>query len=182
MPENPTDTVSTATPPKTVRIMPASEIHLPGVTAIYNQAVRETFAIWSETETTVDQRRGWLNLRQADDFPVLVAIDPARPAEVLGYGSFGSFRDFPGYAGTVEHSVYVTPSAHRSGIGRALLTALIAEAEKRDLSAMVGGIDASNIASLALHQSMGFEEQGRLKGVGRKFGRPLDLVFMVKAL
>ncbi len=163
-------------------ILPAGENHLPGITAIYNQAVRETFSIWSETETTIDQRRGWLNLRRADGFPVFVAVDPDHPSEVLGYGSFGSFRDFPGYAATVEHSVYVTPSAHRRGIGRALLTALIEAAELRGLSAMVGGVDASNVASLALHHSLGFEEQGRLKGVGRKFGRPLDLVFMVKAL
>lgn len=163
-------------------IVPAREPHLPAITAIYNQAVRETFSIWSETETTIDLRRGWLNLRVASGFPVLAAVDPARRDEALGYGSFGVFRDFPGYAGTVEHSVYVAPGAHRRGIGRALLTALVEIARAKGLSAMVGGIDSTNVASLALHQSLGFEEQGRLKGVGRKFGQSLDLVFMVKSL
>jgi L-amino acid N-acyltransferase len=163
-------------------IIDADEAHLPGIVAIFNHAVRETFSIWSETETTLEQRRTWRESRRNAGFPVLVAVDPARRSAVLGYGSFGVFRDFPGYAKTVEHSVYVAPSAQRQGIGRALLGALIREARARNLQAMVGGIDSANTASVALHQQAGFEIQGHLKGVGRKFGKSLDLVFMVKAL
>lgn len=160
-------------------IVDAAEAHLPGIAAIYNQAVRETFSIWSETETTVELRRGWMASRRQAGFPVLAAVNAG---EVLGYGAFGVFRDFPGYAGTVEHSVYVAPKAQRKGVGHALLTELIERARMRGFSSMVGGIDSSNAASIALHASFGFEEQGRLRGVGRKFGRSLDLVFMVKAL
>lgn len=163
-------------------ITAAGEAHLPGIAAIYNQAVRDTFSIWSEVETTVELRRGWLQARKAAGFPVLVAVDPAKPADVLGYGSFGVFRDFPGYVKTVEHSVYVAPPAQRRGVGKALLAALITEAQARSLAAMVGGIDSANAASIALHQQAGFEVQGNLKGVGRKFGKSLDLIFMVKSL
>jgi phosphinothricin acetyltransferase len=163
-------------------IVDAEEAHLPGVVAIFNHAVRETFAIWSETETTLEQRRAWLAARRGAGFPVLVAIDPARPGEVLGYGSYGVFRDFPGYVKTVEHSVYVAPAAQRRGIGLAVVTELVARAKAAGLSAMVGGIDAANDGSIALHESLGFERQGCLKGVGRKFGKSLDLVFMVRSL
>ena len=163
-------------------VIDATEAHLPGVMAIFNHAVRETFSIWSEAETTLDQRKAWFTARRSSGFPVLVAVDPAKPNEVLGYGSFGVFRDFPGYVKTVEHSVYVAPTAQRRGIGRVILSALVSEARMRELSAMVGGIDSANTASIALHQEAGFEIQGNLKGVGRKFGKTLDLVFMVKAL
>ena len=162
-------------------VIDATEAHLPGVMAIFNHAVRETFSIWSEAETTLDQRKAWFTARRSSGFPVLVAVDPAKPNEVLGYGSFGVFRDFPGYVKTVEHSVYVAPTAQRRGIGRVILSALVSEARMRELSAMVGGIDSANTASIALHQEAGFEIQGNLKGVGRKFGKTLDLVFMVKA-
>jgi phosphinothricin acetyltransferase len=162
------------------QIVDAGEAHLPGIVAIFNHAVRETFSIWSETETTLDQRRAWMAARLNAGFPVIAAVDGE--GVVLGYGSFGVFRDFPGYAGTVEHSVYVATQAQRRGIGRALLAALIERARARGLSAMVGGIDSANAASIALHQQAGFEIQGILKGVGRKFGRSLDLIFMVKAL
>jgi L-amino acid N-acyltransferase len=163
-------------------IVSAGEEHLPGIVAIFNQAVRETFSIWSETETTLDQRRAWLAARRNAGFPVLVAVSPAHPAAVLGYGSFGVFRDFPGYVKTVEHSVYVAPAAQRRGVGHAILAALIEQAGLRGFTTMVGGIDSNNAASIALHEKLGFEQQGRLKGVGQKFGKPLDLVFMVKAL
>lgn len=165
-----------------IRIVDADESRLPGITAIFNHAVRETFSIWSETETTVELRRAWMQARRGAGFPVLVAIDEASPHEVLGYGSFGVFRDFPGYIKTVEHSVYVAPAAQRRGIGKAILHELVARAKAKGLEAMVGGIDSANAGSIALHEQAGFEVQGRLKGVGRKFGKSLDLVFMVKAL
>jgi len=163
-----------------VRIIDAEEAHLPGVVAIFNHAVRETFSIWSETETTLELRRDWMRARKAAGFPILVALDEA--GNVLGYGSFGVFRDFPGYARTVEHSVYIAPAAQRRGIGRAILSELVARAKAKGLEAMVGGIDSANAASIALHEQAGFEVQGVLKDVGRKFGKRLDLVFMVKAL
>ena len=163
-----------------ISIVDADETRLPGITAIFNHAVRETFSIWSETETTIDLRRTWLQARTGAGFPVIVAVDAAR--DVLGYGSFGLFRDFPGYAKTVEHSVYVAPAAQRRGIGRAILAELIVRAQAKGLEAMVGGIDSANAGSISLHEQAGFEVQGNLKGVGRKFGKRLDLVFMVKAL
>lgn len=165
-----------------IEIVDAEERHLPGITAIFNHAVRETFSIWSESETSVDLRRNWMAARRAAGFPVVVAIDPEHPGEVLGYGSFGPFRDFPGYAKTVEHSVYVAPAAQRRGIGKRVLAELVSRARAKRLEAMVGGIDSANSGSIALHEQAGFEIQGKLKGVGRKFGKRLDLVFMVKAL
>ena len=163
-------------------IIDASETQLPGIQVIFNQAVRETFSIWSETETTLEQRRTWLHLRREAGFPVLAAIASSAPGEVLGYGSYGVFRDFPGYVKTVEHSVYVAPNAQRRGIGKAIVSRLIEEARMRKLERMVGGIDSRNVGSLAMHEGLGFEQQGCLKGVGRKFGKSLDLIFVVKAL
>lgn len=164
------------------QVRDAVEADLPGICAIYNQAVRETFSIWSESETTVELRRQWMRNRRAAGFPILVAIAAGAPGEVLGYAAYGVFRDFPGYVGTVEHSVYVAPHTQRRGVGRALLEELIRRANAAGLDTMIGGIDSGNEASLALHATLGFEEQARLKGVGRKFGRRLDLVFMVKSL
>lgn len=165
-----------------VTIIDATETHLPGITAIFNHAVRNTFSIWSETETTVELRKSWLSARRHAGFPVLVAVDPEDAGTVLGYGSFGVFRDFPGYVKTVEHSVYVAETAQRRGIGKAILAELIARAKGLGMETMVGAVDSANAASIALHERARFELQGLLKGVGRKFGKKLDLAFMVKAL
>ena len=163
-------------------IIDATAAHLPGIVTIFNHAVRETFSIWSETETTVELRRAWMAARRQAGFPVIVAVDRLHPGDVLGYGSYGMFRDFPGYVKTVEHSVYIAPNAQRRGIGRAVLGELVTRAKAQGLAAMVGGIDSENAGSMALHEEAGFEVQGNLRGVGRKFGKSLDLVFMVKSL
>jgi phosphinothricin acetyltransferase len=47
---------------------------------------------------------------------------------------------------------------------------------------MVAGIDADNDGSIRMHERLGFEQTGRLKQVGFKFGRWLDLVFMQRRL
>jgi len=157
-------------------IRPAEEADLPAILAIYNHAVQHTTAIWVETTADLDNRRAWLAGRRAAGFPVLVASPEAGPA--IGYGSFGEFRAFEGFRHTVEHSVYVSEEAKGRGIGKMLLRALIEEARGMGKRVMVGAIDATNYASLALHEHMGFEETGRMPGVGEKFGKRLDMVLV----
>jgi phosphinothricin acetyltransferase len=160
-------------------IRDATEADLPTILAITNQAIAETTAVWNNTPATLEARGAWMRDRQGRGFPVLVAADGA---EVLGFASFGDFRPFEGYAKTVEHSIYVATTAQRRGVGAALLSALVERAEAMGKHVIVGGIEAGNVASIALHARAGFVEVGRLPEVGEKFGRWLDLVFMQKRL
>lgn len=157
----------------------ATDDDLAAIVAIFNHAVRNTTAVFSTVETDVAGRAAWAAARRERGFPVLVA---EAAGEVLGFASYGEFRSFPGYRLTVEHSVYVAPAARRRGVGRSLLEALIAHAHGAGLHVMVGGIDADNQASLALHRALGFEETGRMGEVAAKFGRWLTLVFMQRRL
>jgi phosphinothricin acetyltransferase len=159
------------------KIRPAIEADLPAILEIYNDAVLNSTAIWIETTADLDNRRAWLAARKAAGFPVLVA-DSGSGDSVLGYGSFGEFRAYEGFRYTVEHSVYVTEEAQGRGVGKMLLKALIEEARGMGKRVMVGAIDASNYASLALHETLGFEETGRMPGVGEKFGKRLDMVLV----
>jgi L-amino acid N-acyltransferase len=160
-------------------IRDATEADLPRILAITNEAIANTTAVWSFAPATLEARTVWLRERQARGFPVLVATDGAT---VVGFASFGDFRPWEGYLHSVEHSIYVAPEAQRRGAGAALLAALIGRAEALGKHAMLGGIEAGNTASLALHRRFGFQEVGRLPEVGKKFGRWLDLVFMQKML
>ena len=153
---------------------------VPAILERYNQAVRETTAAWTNREETLDQRLSWYEGRVKEGLPVLVAVD--HHDAVLGFASFGPFRPREGYRLTAEHSVYVDPAMQRRGIGRALLERLMEIAVGKSLHVLVGVIDGSNTASIALHEKLGFDVAGRLPEAGTKFGRWLDLVFVAKVL
>ncbi|CAN7306562.1 MULTISPECIES: GNAT family N-acetyltransferase [Ensifer] len=154
----------------------ATKDDLPVICDIYNDAVANTTAIWNDTIVDVANRAAWLRARSDAGYPVLVAV--ADSGDIVGYASFGDWRAFDGYRHTVEHSVYVHRKSRGGGIGRELMVALIAEAERLNKHVMVAGIESENAASIRLHQRLGFTETGRMREVGTKFGRWLDLTFM----
>jgi L-amino acid N-acyltransferase YncA len=160
-------------------IRAATDGDLPGIFAIFEDAVRTSTAIWIDDPGTIEDRRAWLLLRRSQNYPVLVATEDER---ILGYGSLGDFRPYEGFRGSVEHSIYVARNAQRRGVGRALLTALVASARKLGKRVLVAAIESTNTASLELHLSFGFRETGRLPGVGEKFGRSLDMVLLQREL
>jgi phosphinothricin acetyltransferase len=161
-----------------MQIRDATEDDLREILAIYNHVIATSNAVYTETPATLDDRRAWFAARRARNFPVLVADE----AGIVGFASFGDFRPWPGYALTVEHSVYVREAAHRRGVGTALVQHLIVEAQHRGKHVMIGGVDAANPASIGMHRKLGFTEAGSLREVARKFGRWLDLVLMQRML
>ena len=160
-------------------ISPAARTHLPEILAIYNEVIRNTTAVYSETEVTLDEREAWLDAKARQGFPVLVAADASG---VLGFGSFGDFRAWPCYRHSVEHSVHVRADCRRRGIGRALVLALLDAAARSAKHVMIAGIDAENVTSIALHESLGFKVVGHFHEVGFKFGGWLDLKFMQRLI
>lgn len=162
-----------------MQIRDATEADLPGILAIYNDAVQNTTASFTETQVDLSERRAWLAARRSQGYPVVAA---SQDDELLGYGTLGEFRAWPGYRHTVEHSLYVRREQRRRGVGAKLLEELVARARALDKHVMIAGIDAGNTASLQLHARYHFHEVGRLPQVGTKFGRWLDLVFMQRIL
>lgn len=162
-----------------MEIRAATEADLPTILAIYNDAVRNTTAIWNDDLVDLDNRRAWLKLRGSQGYPVLVA---AEGGAVLGYASYGDFRPFHGYRFTVENSVYVGAEARGRGAGAALLAALVEHAAAVGKHVMVAAIASDNAVSIRLHEKQGFVETARMPEVGFKFGRYLDLVMLQKRL
>jgi L-amino acid N-acyltransferase YncA len=161
-------------------IRSATPADLPGILAIYNEVIRTSSAVYTETEVDLANRQHWLAERQAQAYPVLVAEDAA--GTVAGFSSFGDFRPWPGYRFTVEHSVYIRADCRGQGLGAGLITPLFDIAVSLGKHVMVAGIDAANPASIRLHEKLGFEQVGMMREVGTKFGRWLDLVFMQRIL
>ena len=142
---------------------------------IYNDIILNTTAVYDYDPHTIEMRRDWFNTKKQQGFPVFVA---EQDGQIMGLSSIGPFRNWAGYKYTVENSIYVDAKHRGKGIARLLMPPLINAAKNLGMHTIVAGIDASNDASIRLHQSFGFVEVAHFKEVGFKFGRWLDLKFL----
>ena len=150
------------------------------VTAIQRQAVLDGFGSFLLKPLSEPQMLEKLNSLQSDGYPCLVA---ELEGQICGYANTSPHRPRPGYRWTVEDSVYVAPSAQGKGIGYALLEELIKLSEALGFRQMVAVIgDSNNSGSIRLHEKLGFELSGKLKSVGYKNGKWLDVVLMQRSL
>ncbi len=148
------------------------------IAAIYNAEVTGSTATFDLRPRTLAQQRSWLR-RHGGAHPVLVAVVDG---QVVGFASLSPYRDRPGYATTVEDSVYVDARFRGAGVGRALLEHLVALATGHGFHTMMARISGDNEASVALHRACGFVVVGIEREVGRKFGRWLDVTVMQRML
>jgi phosphinothricin acetyltransferase len=142
---------------------------------ILNDAIVSSTALYDYVPRPPEAMVAWFEAKKAGRYPVLGFEDER--GRLLGFASYGTFRAFPAYKYTVEHSVYVQREERGRGLGPALLRALIERAKEQQYHAMVAAIDVTNAPSIRLHQKLGFEHAGTLREVGFKFGRWLDLAF-----
>ena len=145
------------------------------ILAILNDAIVGSTALYDYQPRPLDSMRPWFAAKVAHGFPVIGAVDAT--GTLLGFASYGTFRAWPAYKYSVEHSVYVHHAQRGRGIGAALLQRLIATARAQQYHVLIGGIDLANTASVALHEKLGFTHAGTIRQAGFKFGRWLDLAF-----
>lgn len=155
-------------------IRPAMPDDLVAINDIYNYFVLHSTSTYQEEAEPIEGRRAWFG-RHGAAYPVIVAVSDRT---VVGWGSLSPFHVRSAYRRTVENSVYVRHDRHRRGIGRALLSDLIARARSIGHHSIIGLIDADQAASIALHVKAGFTQAAHLRQVGFKFGRWLDVVYL----
>lgn len=172
--------MSSHTSAAAVEIRAATPADVPAVTAIYAHAVNTGCASFELAPPDESEMAARLVHITEAGFPWLVAEADGR---ILGYAYCGTYRTRPAYRFTVENAIYVAPDAHRRGIGRLLIAAVIEKATAlghRQMIAVIG--DSANAASIALHTAAGFTPAGVLRAVGWKHGRWLDSVLMQRPL
>lgn len=158
-----------------MKLADCTENHKPLILDILNDAIINTTALYEYRPRTIQVMDAWFEAKRQGNFPVFGAFD--ENDNLLGFGSYGPFRNFPAFKYSVEHSIYVKESARGKGVGRFLLEGVISKAITQDYHVLVGAIDADNTASIKLHEKAGFLFSGKISQAGFKFGRWLDLAF-----
>jgi phosphinothricin acetyltransferase len=163
-----------------IAIRPSRDDDIAAIAAIYGHHVLHGVGTFEEVPPNVEEigrRRSEIVGR---GLPYLVA---ERGGRVVGYCHAGPFRPRTGYRFTLEDSIYVDPAEIGRGIGRALLMPVLARCEAlgyRQMVAVIGGRET--VASIRLHEALGFSHKGVFEAVGFKFGRWIDIVLMQRAL
>ncbi len=163
--------------PPNVRL--ADEADAEAIRTIYNREVLGSTVTFDLRPRSLEEQVTWLAAHDGAH-PATVATSPS--SEVVGFGSLSPWRDRPAYSTSVEDSVYVRHDQRGLGVGRALLADLLERATAHGFHAVFARIVGGHQASIALHGTLGFEEAGIERQVGRKFGRWLDVVVMERLL
>jgi phosphinothricin acetyltransferase len=98
--------------------------------------------------------------------------------KVLGWAVLSPVSQRIAYSGVAEESIYVAASARGTGVGKALLAALIEASEKAGVWSLQAGIFPENTVSIALHKGVGFREIGVQERKGFLDGVWRDVVLM----
>jgi phosphinothricin acetyltransferase len=152
----------------------ATEEDLSRILEIYNHAILNTTAIYDYKPHTIDDRKNWYEDKKKAGCPLIVFEEDN---EVVGFATFGSFRPFPAYKYSIEHSLYVHKDYRNKGIATSLMKELIKISNEMEYAIMVAGIDSQNTTSISLHETLGFKYCGTIKKAGYKFGKWLDVMF-----
>jgi L-amino acid N-acyltransferase YncA len=145
------------------------------ILAIFNDAILNSTALYDYKPRTMANMEAWFEAKRRGRYPVIGAFEEDK--RLAGFVSYGSFRAWPAYKYSVEHSVYIRGDRRGQGLGKLLLAEIVKAATAQDYHTLIGGIDSTNEASVRLHQSAGFAHCASIKQAGYKFGRWLDLEF-----
>ena len=157
-----------------IRIRPATTDDLGRINEIYNHYVMHSTCTYQEEPHTSEERERWF----ADHGPAHPVTVAETDGQVVGWGSLSRFHARSAYRFSTENSIYVDPNWHRQGVGGRLLADLIERGRAAGHHTIVAGIDGEQEASIAIHAKFGFEHVARLRQVGFKFNRWLDVIYM----
>jgi phosphinothricin acetyltransferase len=101
---------------------------------------------------------------------------------VVGYAYAGPFKERAAYRWSCEVSVYLAPTRHGTGGGRALYEALLARLADRGYRMAAAGMTQPNEPSARLHAALGFEPVGTFRAIGWKHGAWRDVTWVQRTL
>ena len=128
----------------------------------------------------IDQKDHFSKLfEEAEYYPFYVATSGE---QIVGFGMLHSYSKLTTFKETCEITYFIDPQHIQKGLGRKLLEILENDARKMGIKSILANISSLNVPSLNFHLKYGFQECGHFKQIGKKFGKPFDMVWMQKFL
>lgn len=154
-----------------------SESHRQAVIDIFNYYIQNSYAAYPDQPVEYHFFDRFMEISQG--YPTAVA---KAAANVVGFGFLRPFHPASTFRRTAEVAYFIMPEHTRQGLGTAMLGYFTEQAQKLGIDSILASVSSHNPESLNFHVKKGFQECGRLPGVGRKFGRDVDVVWLQKRL
>ena len=148
---------------------------LDALLVVFNSFVRDSHAAYSESELSREQFAGLLAQAR-----IILTLQEGET--VIGYGYLSRYKPLANFDHTGVLSYFILPDHTAMGHGTRLLHALIRRGQEIGITNYLAHISSRNEQSLNFHRKHGFKEVGRLKGVARKFGEPIDIVWVQRLM
>jgi L-amino acid N-acyltransferase YncA len=143
------------------------------ICALYNPYVLETTITFEEAAISPAEMEN----RIRETLPSLPWLLWEQDGSVCGYAHASKWKGRCAYRHSAEVTVYLDPAFTGRGIGSKLYQALLPALRERGFHTAIGGIALPNLASIALHQRLGFRRVAHFEQVGWKFGHWIDVVY-----
>jgi len=155
-----------------------ADAHREAVVNIYNYFIENSYAAYPD-ETFGYEIFDYFQ-RISDGYPAVVVKDAK--GKIVGFAFMSAFHAVDTFRKTAAISYFILPEHTRKGVGRAILDRFEKESRRMGIEIILAHVSSLNKDSLMFHEANGFEECGRLRDVGTKFGRDFDVVWFQKRL
>ena len=151
----------------------------------YSYYVRNTAVSFEYEVPTVEEFTERIH-RVKRKYPYLVC---EKEGVVIGYAYASAYSTRDAYSWTAATSIYVDKDYRRQGIGRKLYLELEDRLQKQGIVNLLAGAafceqedEYLTHDSYNFHRKQGFEKAAHMKGIGKKFDRGYDLLWMQKKI
>ena len=152
--------------------------HQNEVIEIFNYYIKETTAAFREN---IVEKEYFLNfLEVTEKYPGYAVKNSDN--KVLGFCMLKPHISLSTFSEAADIMYFIHPDYTGRGIGRLALEKLENDSLKIGINKILASICSENINSIKFHSKNGFTEYGRLKDIGKKFGRYFSVVWMGKEL
>jgi L-amino acid N-acyltransferase YncA len=153
---------------------PMAEQHRTAVIDIFNYYIAYSFAAYPDESVGYAFFDRFLDM--ARGYPALVIKDEMET--IVGFAFLHAYRPGRTFRRAAEITYFVLPGHTGKGIGTTVLRQFRLAAKEQGIGTLLANISSRNEGSVQFHQKNGFEECGRFRGIGKKFGHDFDVVWM----
>jgi phosphinothricin acetyltransferase len=157
----------------TFNFRPIADSDGKAVVDIFNHYVENSFAAFPEKKIPYE---GFAHFKQSVGDHPFYAVE--KEGKVIGFGMLRPHSKVETFDRAAEVSYFILPEYTGWGIGSDLLARLVEDAKARGIDTLLASISSENEESIRFHRRHGFEEAGRIRRIGRKFGKDFDVVWM----